>query len=41
MWRARLGPSEISTALFAGIGMNMLSHILVSHLAEAEKRFNE
>jgi hypothetical protein len=28
-------------ALFAGIGINMLSHILVSHLAEAETKFDE
>lgn len=38
--------SELATALyllpalFAGIGVNMLSHILISHLAQAEKRFN-
>jgi hypothetical protein len=38
--------SEISIALyllpvmFAGIGVNMLSHILISHLADAEKRFD-
>jgi hypothetical protein len=38
--------SEISTALYllpallAGVGVNMLSHVLISHLAEAEKRFN-
>jgi len=36
--------SEISVALyllpalFAGIGVNMLSHILIAHLTEAEKR---
>lgn len=28
-------------ALFAGIGVNILSHILVSHLAEAERRFDQ
>jgi hypothetical protein len=27
-------------ALFAGIGVNMLSHVLITHLAEAERRFN-
>jgi len=27
-------------ALFAGIGVNMLSHVLISHLAQAEARFN-
>ena len=26
--------------LFAGIGVNMISHILVSHLIKAEKRFD-
>lgn len=37
--------SSISVALyllpglFAGIGVNMVSHVLVSHLAVAEKRF--
>jgi hypothetical protein len=39
--------SEISLALyllpalFAGIGINVVSHILVSHLVEAEERFKE
>jgi len=27
--------------LFAGIGVNMLSHILISHLTDAEKRFDQ
>ena len=27
-------------ALFAGIAVNMMSHILISHLIEAEKRFD-
>lgn len=37
--------SELSTALylfpamFGGIGVNMISHVLVSHLAAAERRF--
>jgi SNF family Na+-dependent transporter len=41
----RLFASEVSTALyllpalFAGIGVNVLSHVLISHLAEAERRF--
>ncbi|HSI54218.1 MAG: hypothetical protein ACAH21_15270 [Ramlibacter sp.] len=26
-------------ALFAGVGINMVSHVLVSHLVEAEARF--
>jgi hypothetical protein len=26
--------------LFAGIGVNMLSHALISHLADAERRFD-
>lgn len=39
--------SEITVALyllpaiFAGIGINMLSHILIGHLTEAEKKFEE
>ncbi len=39
--------SEISLALyllpamFGGIGINLVSHVLVNHLAEAEKRFRE
>jgi hypothetical protein len=38
--------SEISVALyllpalFAGIGINVLSHILITHLTEAENRFD-
>jgi SNF family Na+-dependent transporter len=42
----RLFASEVSVtlyllpALFAGIGVNVLSHVLISHLAEAERRFN-
>ena len=42
----RVFASEISVALyllpalFAGIGVNMMSHILISHLVEAEKRFD-
>jgi hypothetical protein len=28
-------------ALFAGIGINVVSHILVSHLVEAEQRFKQ
>jgi hypothetical protein len=37
---------EISVALyllpllFAGIGLNMISHILITHLADAEKEFD-
>ncbi len=26
--------------LFAGIGVNMISHILITHLVDAEKQFN-
>ena len=39
--------SEISVALyllpamFAGIGINLVSHVLVQHLVEAEKRFQQ
>lgn len=42
----RIFASEVSVALyifpvlFAGIGVNMISHILISHLADAEKRFD-
>lgn len=42
----RIFVSELSVALyllpalFAGIGINTISHILISHLAEAEKRFD-
>jgi hypothetical protein len=38
--------SEVSVALyllpllFAGVGMNLISHILISHLEDAEKRFD-
>jgi hypothetical protein len=38
--------SEISMALyllpalFAGIGINMISHLLISHLADAEQRYD-
>jgi hypothetical protein len=41
----KLFASEVSVtlyllpAVFAGIGVNMLSHLLMSHLNEAEKRF--
>jgi hypothetical protein len=39
--------SELSIALyllpavFAGIGVNMISHVLINHLIAAEKRFDE
>ena len=39
--------SEVTLALyllpllFAGIGINMISHVLIEHLAEAEKKFDE
>ena len=42
----RLFASELSVALyllpalFAGIGINMASHVLISHLAVAERRFD-
>ncbi len=32
-------PLYLLPVLFAGIGVNMLSHILISHLAQAEERF--
>ncbi|WP_410210599.1 hypothetical protein [Aquirhabdus sp.] len=31
----------ILPALFAGIGINMISHILISHLVKAEQRFKD
>lgn len=43
----RVFASEISVALyllpalFAGIGANVISHILISHLTDAEKRFDQ
>lgn len=43
----RLFSSEISLALylipalFAGIGTNMISHVLIGHLADAERRFDQ
>lgn len=42
----RIFSSEISVALylipaiFAGIGINLISHIVISHLTEAERRFD-
>jgi len=41
----RLFSSEISVALylfpalFAGVGINMISHVLIRHLGEAERRY--
>ena len=43
----RFFASELSIALyilpilFAGIGVNLLSHVLISHLTDAERRFEE
>ncbi len=43
----RIFASELSAALyllpalFAGIGVNMISHILISHLTEAEREFDQ
>ena len=42
----RLFGSELSIAIYvlplvlAGVGVNMISHILISHLGQAEKRFD-
>jgi hypothetical protein len=42
----RIFASELSVALyllhvlFAGIGVNMISHVLTSHLADAERQFD-
>ena len=33
--------SYLLPALFAGLGVNMLSHILVGHLRDAETRFDQ
>lgn len=43
----RVFASEVSVglyllpALFAGIGINMVSHVLIHHLAAAEQRFDQ
>lgn len=43
----RLFASEVSAALyllpvlFAGIGVNMISHILISHLTSAERQYDK
>jgi len=43
----RIFASEISVALyllpalFAGIGVNMISHVLTTHLTEAERQFDQ
>jgi hypothetical protein len=43
----RLFASEVSAALyllpvlFAGIGVNIISHILISHLTDAEKQYDK
>ena len=43
----RVFASEISVglyllpALFAGIGINLVSHVLIHHLVQAERRFDE
>jgi hypothetical protein len=35
-------PTSVNRAvgLFAGIGVNMISHILMTHLTDAEKKFD-
>jgi hypothetical protein len=43
----RLFQSELTFALyllpllFAGVGVNMVSHVLIEHLAEAERKYDE
>jgi hypothetical protein len=43
----RLFQSELTLALyllpllFAGIGINMISHVLIEHLAEAERQYDD
>lgn len=47
LWDNKIFNSELSMALyllpvvFAGIGVNVISHILISHLGDAEKRFDQ
>jgi hypothetical protein len=47
MLDAKIFSSEISIALylmpalFAGTGINVVSHILITHLVEAESRFEK
>ncbi|MDR3391556.1 MAG: hypothetical protein P4L77_07440 [Sulfuriferula sp.] len=46
IWDDRLFASELSVALYllplvsAGIGVNIVSHLLITHLAEAERNFD-
>ncbi|BBO99762.1 hypothetical protein [Sulfuriferula nivalis] len=46
VWDDKLFASELSVALYllplvsAGVGVNILSHILITHLAEAERAFD-
>jgi hypothetical protein len=47
VWDDKLFASELSVALYllplvsAGVGVNILSHILITHLAEAERAFDQ
>lgn len=47
LWDNKMFNSELSMALyllpvvFAGIGVNVISHILISHLGDAEKLFDQ
>jgi hypothetical protein len=46
VWDDKLFASELSVALYllpllsAGVGVNILSHLLITHLAEAERAFD-
>ena len=47
LWDERIFASEVSVALYllpltaAGIGINLIAHVMISHLSEAERRFDE
>ena len=47
IWDDRLFTSELSIALYllplvsAGVGINIVSHLLITHLTEAERNFDQ
>ncbi|MGL4207093.1 MAG: hypothetical protein ACRCRW_13360 [Aeromonadaceae bacterium] len=47
LWDGRIFSSEVSLALYllpltaAGIGINLITHVMITHLNEAEQRFDE
>ncbi len=46
-WDGRIFSSEVSIALYllpltaAGIGINLITHVMIAHLSEAEQRFDD